>query len=85
MRLLCGRNGEYESSWVIKEVLEIINAAELEDVDAWALFCYIERGHDYKLNSKIDKGFYTTHNSLDKYLYYVVKSQLKIFLKRCKL
>jgi hypothetical protein len=30
---------------VIKELFEIIGAAQLEDVDAGALFCYIQGGH----------------------------------------
>jgi hypothetical protein len=44
--------GDYpnEHLRVIEEVLEIIGAAELEDVDAWVLFCYVEGRHDYKLN-----------------------------------
>ena len=32
---------------VIKEVLEIICAAEFEDVDVGVLFCYVEERHEY--------------------------------------
>jgi len=49
-RLLIERLKLPEQLRVIKEVLEIICAAKLEDVDARALFCYIEEGHDNKLN-----------------------------------
>ena len=35
----------HEQPWVVEEVFEIIGAAELEEVDLGALFCYIEEGH----------------------------------------
>jgi hypothetical protein len=38
-----------EQHRVIEEVLEIIAIAELEDVDAGALFCDVEEGHEYSL------------------------------------
>lgn len=33
----------------MEEVLEIICSAQLENVDAGALFCYVEEGHTYSL------------------------------------
>lgn len=47
-------------------MLEIIRSAELENIDAEAFICYIERGHEYFLDMLTDKRYdYDTKAPLD--------------------
>ncbi len=51
----------HEQLRVVKEMLKIISPAELEYVDALALFSYVKCGHDIRLHIK--GGFHTAVSS----------------------